>query len=92
MPKLLIFKDIWIFVIYATDKYENTKHVHIGKKSMRKLCKIWLEPEIEISKSGELTRKEQKKVLEITEKYKTDLINQWKNFILGEKIKIIKIK
>ena len=55
MPKLLIFKDIWIFVIYAT-------------------------------------KKEQKKILEITEKYKNDLIKQWETFMRGEKINIIKIK
>ncbi len=92
MPKLLIFKNIWIFIIYATDKYENRMHVHIGKKSMRNLCKIWLEPEIEISKSGELTTKEQKEVLEITEEYKDELIKQWNGFMNGEDIKIIKIK
>jgi len=65
MPKILIFKDIWIFVIYGADMYENRMHVHVGKKATFKLCKIWLEPIVEISDGGELSQKQQNEVLEI---------------------------
>ena len=65
MPKILIFNAIWIFVIYPTDMYENRKHVHVGQKDSFDLCKIWLEPSVEIAKPGELTLKQQKEVLDI---------------------------
>jgi len=92
MPKILIFKDIWIFVIYGTDMNENRMHVHVGKKSTFKLCKIWLEPKIEISDSGELSQKQQNEVLEIVQTYKVELIQQWKDFVKGKNIKTIKVK
>ena len=40
MPKILIYKLIWLFVIYGTDMYERRMYVHVGKKGMRNLCKI----------------------------------------------------
>jgi len=92
MPKIFIYKGIWIFVIYDTDIYQNRMHVHIGKKSHTQLCKIWLEPNVEIAKSGELSSKELKEVLAIAQDYKETLISQWKNFIYGIPIEIIKIK
>ena len=92
MPKVLIFKDIWIFIIYSTDMYESRMHVHVGKKSATELCKIWLEPEIEIAQAGELNQKQQKEVLEIANTYKAELIQQWKDFINGKTIEIIKVK
>jgi hypothetical protein len=92
MPKILIFKDIWIFVIYGADMFENRIHVHVGKKATFKLCKIWLEPEVEISNGGELSQKQQKEVLEIAKSYKNELIQQWKDYIKGQNIKVIKVK
>jgi len=92
MPKILIFMDIWIFIIYPTDMYENRMHVHVGKKSMQDLCKIWLEPTVEIAKAGELTQKQQIEVLEITKTYHKELVKQWNNFIQGKPIQIIKVK
>ena len=92
MPKILIFKDIWIFVIYGTDMNENRMHIHVGKKATFKLCKIWLEPKIEISDAGELSQKQQNEVLEIVKTYKDELIQQWKVFVSGKNIKVIKVK
>lgn len=91
MPKVLIFND-WIFIIYATDVNENRMHVHVGKRSTIELCKIWLEPKVEIAKPGELTKKHQNEVLEITKKYKNQLIQQWVDFMKGKSIEIIKGK
>ena len=92
MPKILIFNAIWIFIIYPTDMYENRMHVHVGKKDSFDLCKIWLEPNIEIVKPGELTKKEQNEVLNIAKKYSDLLEQQWKDFVAGKKIKPIKAK
>lgn len=91
MPKILIFKNIWIFIFYGTDVYENRCHVHVGKKDTFELCKIWLEPKIEIANKGELTLKEQRTVLEIAEKYQNEIKSQWTNFKKGKETKVIKI-
>lgn len=92
MPKLLIYQAIWIFTIFGTDIFENRKHVHVGRKGTEKLCKIWLEPDVEVAKSGDLSVREQGEVLEITARYKADLIRQWEQFLTGQKIEIIKIQ
>lgn len=91
MPKLLIYQAVWIFTIFGTDIFENRKHVHVGRKGTEKLCKIWLEPIVEVAKTGELAVSEQREVLQITELYKEDLIRQWEQFLTGQKIDIIKV-
>ena len=88
MPKLLIYKN-WIFIMYGTDINENRKHVHVGKKSMTVLCKIWLEPNIEIAEKGELTIKEQNEVLSIVNTYSIQLAKQWDDFVSGKKVTMI---
>lgn len=95
MPKVLLYitaKIIWQFLFYNTDYYENRAHVHIGKRDTQDLCKIWLEPEISLAKQGDLTDSQIKEVLQIAEKHKTDLMQQWQDFKEGKKIKLIKIK
>ncbi|MEI7725128.1 MAG: DUF4160 domain-containing protein [Bacteroidota bacterium] len=92
MPKILIYKLIWLFVIYGTDMYERRMHVHVGKKGMRNLCKIWLEPEISIAEPGQLTIRQQNEVLQIAQEFQNDLILQWKRFTSGENIKAIKVR
>ena len=92
MPKILIYKLIWLFVIYGTDMYERRMYVHVGKKGMRNLCKIWLEPEISIAEPGQLTIRQQNEVLQIAQEFQNDLILQWKRFTSGENIKAIKVR
>ena len=72
--------------------YENRMHIHVGKKSTFELCKIWLEPTVEIAKVGELTPMQINEVLNITKKYQKELVEQWNNFVQGKAIQIIKIK
>jgi len=92
MPKILIYKLIWLFVIYDTDMFERRMHVHVGKKGTKNLCKIWLEPELSIADPGQLTIRQQNEVLRIAREYKNELILQWQRFTSGEKIKAIKVK
>ena len=95
MPKVLLYitaKIMWIFLFYNKDFNENRAHIHIGKKDTQKLCKIWLEPKVELAKQGDLTDAQVKQVLELAEKYQTKLIKQWQNFNAGKAIRIIKIK
>jgi len=85
-------KIIWQFLFYNTDYYENRAHVHVGKRDTQDLCKIWLEPDIELAKKGDLTDSQVKEVLEIVENHKDQLMQQWQNFKAGNKITIIRIK
>ncbi len=83
---------MWIFLFYNKDFNENRAHVHIGKKDTEQLCKIWLEPEVELSKQGDLTDSQVKEVLELAQTYKDKLLKQWQLFKEGKTIRIIKIK
>lgn len=73
MPKVLLYitaKIIWTFLFYNKDFNENRAHVHIGKKDTANLCKVWLEPNVEIAKQGDLTDAQAKEVLALVETYK----------------------
>ena len=95
MPKVLLYitaKVIWNFLFYNKDFNENRAHVHIGKKDTVQLCKIWLEPEIAVSKQGDLTDAQLKEVLDLVREHQSKLMRQWNNFKQGKSIRIIKIK
>ncbi len=95
MPKILLYitaKVIWQFLFWNTDYYENRAHVHVGQKRTEHLCKIWLEPNVEIADKGDLTDAQAKEVLQITKTYKDSLLKQWSTFKEGKTIRIIKIK
>lgn len=95
MPKVLLYitaKVIWTFLFYNKDFNENRAHVHIGKKGTNNFCKIWLEPNVEVSKEGDLTDAQIKEVLKLAQENKDKLLKQWNNFKEGKAIRIIKIK
>lgn len=95
MPKVLIYitaKIIWTFIFFGTDSNENRAHVHVGKRDTKKMCKIWLEPEVELEYAGSLTEKQLKEIMDITSKHQEELLNQWSNFKKGNKISIITVK
>lgn len=87
MPKLLLYitlKGTWIFLIFGTDSNENRIHVHVGRKATKNYCKIWLQPEVELCKPGDLTHAEVKEVMEIAAQYKEELIKQWNDYMDGK--------
>lgn len=95
MPKILLYitaKVIWNFLFYNTDFYENRAHVHVGKRNTESLCKIWLEPTVELARQGDLTDAQTKQVIKIATEYRAKLIQQWNLFKQGKTIKTIKIK
>lgn len=95
MPKILLYitaKVIWNFLFYNTDFYENRAHVHVGKRNTQELCKIWLEPSVELAKQGDLTEAQVKEVLAIVLQYRTQLLKQWHTFKEGKAVRMIKIK
>ncbi|MCQ2350643.1 MAG: DUF4160 domain-containing protein [Paludibacteraceae bacterium] len=95
MPKVLIYiskRLTWIFLFYGSDFNENRAHVHVGKRDTDKYCKLWLEPEIEVGSKGDLTDSQINDIVNIAEKYKDLLLNQWNKFKAGDSIRIITIK
>ena len=94
MPKVLLYttaKIVWTFLFYGTDVNENRAHVHVGKKGTQEFAKIWLEPDVELAKEGDLTDAHLKQLLEIVEENKEKLLKQWQVFKNGGNVKIIKI-
>ena len=95
MPKILLYitaKIIWQFLFWNTDYNENRAHVHVGKRGTQRLCKIWLEPEVELAQQGDLTDAQAKQVLAIAAEYREKLLSQWSLFKQGKRIKIITVK
>lgn len=56
------------------------------------LCKIWLEPIVELDKQGDLTDAQAREVLEIAKEYRDKLLHQWKQFKEGKRIRIITVR
>ena len=94
MPKVLRYttaKIVWTFLFYGTDVNENRAHVHVGKKDTQNFAKIWLEPEVELAKEGELTDAQLKQLLGIVVENKEKLLKQWQVFKNCGNVRIIKI-
>ena len=66
--------------------------MHVGKRSTEHLCKIWLEPTVEIADKGDLTDAQVNQVLAIVREYREQILRQWKQFKEGKAIRIIKVK
>lgn len=95
MPKILLYitaKVIWQFLFWNTDFHENRAHVHVGKRSTEHLCKIWLEPVVELAEQGDLTDAQVKEVLAIVSEYRKRMLRQWELFKQGKTIRIIKVR
>ena len=95
MPKILLYitaKIIWQFLFWNTDFNENRAHVHVGKRGTQRLCKIWLEPVVELAQQGDLTDAQAKQVLAIAAEYREKLLSQWSLFKQGKRIRIITVK
>lgn len=95
MPKVFIYataKVVWTFLFWGTDSNENRAHVHVGKNGTANLCKIWIEPKVEVVDEGDLTEKQVKEVLDVAKQYQELLLGQWRKFKAGEKVKMIKVK
>ena len=95
MPKILLYitaKIIWQFLFWNTDFNENRAHVHVGKRGTEHLCKIWLEPVVELAHQGDLTDTQAKEVLAIAYEYREKLLHQWSLFKQGKRVKMITVK
>ncbi len=81
---------MWIFSFYDTDIYENRAHIHVGKRGTTNLCKIWLEPVVELASQGDFTKQEANQAVRIAQNNSEDLLNQWNLFKQAQKLTIIK--
>ena len=71
---------------------QNRAHVHVGKRGMERLCKIWLEPTVEVAQQGDLTDAQTKEILAIVSEYREKLIQQWTLFKQGKRVRMITVK
>ena len=95
MPKILLYvtaKIIWQFLFWNTDFNENRAHVHVGKRGTERLCKIWLEPKVELAQQGDLTDAQTKEIMTIASEYREKLLHQWNLFKQGKRVRMITVK
>ena len=95
MPKILLYitaKIIWQFLFWNTDYNENRAHVNVGKRGTEHLCKIWLEPVVEMAHQGDLTDAQAKEVLAIASEFREKLLHQWNLFKEGKRVRMITVK
>ena len=82
-PKILVAGSL-IFWFHSYDAlYENRASVHVGKGSQDDTndAKIWLEPEIEVARTGRVLRqRELRQALKIIEENQAYLLEQWNDF------------
>ena len=92
MPKLLIYRNL-VFLIFAVDVWENRRHIHVAKKSVRRFfpAKFWLEPKIQIVLSGDFTEKELAEIEKLIRQFESLIHQQLDLFYAGQKVKAIKI-
>lgn len=82
-PKVLVFGEL-IFWFHSYDAlHENRASIHVGIGSQNDVndVKIWLEPEIEVARSGRsLPPYELNKALKIIKQNRKYLLEQWHAF------------
>ena len=64
----------------------------MGKRNTEKLCKIWLEPNVELAAQGDLSNAQVKEVLRIANEYRDKLLKQWALVKAGKTVRIINVK
>ncbi len=90
MGKLLVFSKYVIFV-FSGDINEKRKHIHIRDKKGRinRLCKFWIQPEIELANNHGFSKAEVTEIKKLVTS-NIDIIKiQLKAFHAGKKVKSI---
>jgi len=82
-PKVLVDGSL-VFWFHSHDTlYKNRASVHVGKSSQDDFndAKIWLEPQIEVSRPGRsLKRHELSRALEVIDHHRDYLLEQWHEY------------
>jgi hypothetical protein len=90
LGKLLIL-DKFIFFVFSVDINEKRRHVHVRDKTgkINKLCKFWIEPDVELVKNIKFTSSEINELGKLISE-NIHLINkQLDKFYAGKKVKSI---
>lgn len=90
MGKLLIFSKYVLFV-FSSDINENREHIHVRDKKgkINRLCKFWLQPEIELAYNHGFSRAEINEIKKLISS-NIDLVKvQLRSFYAGKKVKSI---
>lgn len=66
--------------------------MYVGKRGTEHLCKIWLEPVVELTDKGDLTDSQAKEVLAIASEYREKLLQQWSLFKQGKRVRMTTVK
>ena len=90
MGKLLVFSKYVIFV-FSGDINEKRKHIHIRDKKGRinRLCKFWIQPEIELANNHGFSKSEIAEIKKLVTSNIEIIKIQLKAFHAGKKVKSI---
>lgn len=90
MGKLLIFAKYVLFV-FSSDINEKRRHVHVRDKEgkMNRLCKLWIEPIVELAYNYGFSRSEINEIRKLVSENKKIINSQLKLFYAGQKVKSI---
>ena len=64
----------------------------MGKRGTERLCKIWLEPVVELAQQGDLTDAQTREIMAIASEYREKLLHQWNLFKEGKRVRMITVK
>lgn len=92
MGKLLIFSK-YVFFVFSGDINEKRKHIHIRDKKgkVNRLCKFWIQPDIEIAYNYGFSKSELNEINKLVLSNLGLVKNQLKLFHAGKKVKSINI-
>ncbi len=90
MGKLLVFSK-YVFFVFSGDINEKRKHIHIRDKKGRinRLCKFWIQPEIELANNNGFNKAEVNEIKKLVTSNIEIIKIQLKAFHAGKKVKSI---
>lgn len=90
MGKLNVFLK-YIFFVFSSDVNESRRHIRVTdkKRDLERLCKFWVEPNIELEYNIGFTQKEIKEIEKIIHLNISDVNAQLELFCSHKKVKSI---
>ncbi len=90
MGKLLILLN-YVFFVFSSDVKENRRHIHVTdkKRDIERVCKFWIEPEVEFDSNVGFSKKELNEIKKILQSNITIIHDQLDLFYTHKKVKSI---
>lgn len=91
MGKLLILLK-YVFFVFSSDINENRRHVHVTdkKKNIERVCKFWLEPNVELHENIGFSLKELNEIEKLLRMNMELLSSQLDLFYSNKRVKSIR--